>query len=139
MPAWGGDGPREWTPRGGGAHRQARRLPPPDGRQLAHGGDAGHDLRLQLGRRGDRGGSGKPGTGRLEFSDLLRTGFAGLQMLLERLPLGGWQGVQGVGTAQGVVVGHACTPRQSRRRISPSRILVLTVPSGTARTSATSR
>ena len=47
--------------------------------------------------------------------------------------------VRGVRAGQGVQVdGHASTPMQSRIRINPSRSRVLTVPSGTDSSSATS-
>ena len=44
----------------------------------------------------------------------------------------------GVTAEQVQVGGHAVTPRQSRRRMSPSRRRVFTVPSGTSSSSPTS-
>src|SRR5690349_11256444 len=68
---------------------------------------------------------------------------AAQQMALELFPVGFAERVQCVGAGQRVRVGpaepHESVPRQSRSRISPSRIRVLTVPTATPSSAATSR
>ena len=89
-----------------------------------------------------RGGGGvrEPQDGPPQPVDVLTASFAGGEVLLEGLALVRVDGVQGVGGDQGVSVRplHHTTPRQSRRRISPSRSRVFTVPRGTSSRCATS-
>ena len=74
-------------------------------------------------------------------ADLLRAGGATGQVLLELGPLGLGQRVEGVAAGQQVhfvtLGAHQVTSMQSRSRIRPSLIRVLTVPSATPSSSAT--
>jgi len=102
---------------------------------LAGGGGHRYYPLLQRGGRGERGGGGQPGGGLAQSGDFPRALGAPGQVALEPGPFGRGQGVHGEGPGQRVDVrvteSHSATPRQSRSRISASRILVLTVPAGT--------
>lgn len=104
-------------------------------------GDVPHDPGLEGGGRD--GGFGEAEARRRggQLADLLGAGLAVGRVPLEPAALVLVEGVQRVRTRQGVQVGrgHAVTPRQSRRRMRPSRSRVLTVPSGSVSSSATSR
>ena len=68
------------------------------------------------------------GRGDLELGDLLAAGSAVLQVRLEGCGLLRRQGIQSVGTGEGVDLRvHRSPPMQSRNRMRPSRIRVFTV------------
>lgn len=110
-------------------------------RGLPHGGDALQYPLPHDGACAHRGGQGQASGGGRELGDLLRTGVALGQVTFEGGALVAVQRVHRVGTCQSMRIGrgHAVTPKQSRSRMSPSRSRVLTVPSGSASASATSR
>src|SRR5580692_12832176 len=93
-------------------------------------------------RRRDRGGQTDPGRGFPQPPDLFGAGRALLQVLLEFVELITGQRVDGVDAGQQVEVvalnAHWDTSMQSRIRMRPSRIRVLTVPSGSPSSPATS-
>ena len=79
----------------------------------------------------------------MQVTHLVRAWLAALQMVLEALLLGVLEGVKRVGAGEDMQVVpeqvHQPTPMQSRILISPSRILVLIVPSATFSSPATCR
>ena len=87
-------------------------------------------------------GQAEPGRGFPQPPDLFGAGRALLQVLLEFVELVTGQRVDGVDAGQQVEVvaldAHWDTSMQSRIRIRPSRIRVLTVPSGSPSSPATS-
>ena len=110
------------------------------GPELPGVADRGQDLGAQPRRRHRPGAVGQPGRGLAQLVHLGPALVALAQVPFEGGPLEVVHGVQHVGADQGVNVGrHAVTPdaRQSRSRISPSRIRVLTVASGAPSSSAT--
>src|SRR6266567_1773138 len=100
-------------------------------------------IQLLLGPDGQPAGDqglGEVGGGLTEPTNLLSTGIASGQVPFEELAVVIGQRVEGIRPGEGVeILSHVSTPKQSRRRISPSRMRVLTVPSGTVSSSATSR
>ncbi len=97
--------------------------------------DAGQDVVAHAGRRHRPGVVGEPGGRLAQLVGLGPAGLALAQVTVERGPFEVVEGVEGIRADQGVDVrGHAVTStlRQSRRRIRPSRILVLTVARGTS-------
>jgi signal transduction histidine kinase len=112
-------------------------------RQLPDACRGGQDLCLQRRGRPPRRHRGQPRSGRTEISNLPPAGGAPVQVPLEACPVLAGQGVQRSGARQGVRLrpagSHRPTPRQSRNRIRPSRIRVLTVPAATPSSPATSR
>src|SRR5579859_3726076 len=104
------------------------------GRPLAGHGGGGHDPVLQAGGHGLGRGGAEHGGRLAQARDLPRAPLAASQVPLEPVPVRGGDGVHRVRPSQGVLVAllfHSATPRQSRSRISASRILVFTVPVGT--------
>src|SRR6185312_11348749 len=92
-----------------------------------------HHPRLECGRRADSGGGG-PGGGLAQAGDLPRAVLAPGQVTVEPGPVRRGDCVHRVRPGEGVNVArvpHDATPRQSRSRISASRIRVLIVPPGT--------
>lgn len=85
----------------------------------------------------------QPGRGLVQVAYIAHAPLAALQVALEALSLGVIKSVKRVGAAKSMRVLpqelHAPTPRQSRIRIKPSRILVLIVPSATLSNPATWR
>ena len=77
-------------------------------------------------------GHAQLGRGVGQAADLVVARLAAAQVMLEKVPFQPIAGIQGVETAQIVQVmpwpSHEPTPMQSRSRIRPSRIRVLTVP-----------
>ncbi len=70
----------------------------------------------------------------------MTAGLTAIQVVLEPVPLGVIDGVEGVRPGEFVPPElHQFTPMQSRIRIRPSRILVLIVPSATLSSLETSR
>jgi len=104
------------------------------GRPLpGRGGRRQHPL-LQAGRRRDRGRAGQPGGGLAQAGDLVRALPAAGQVALEPGPVRHGDRVHRVRARERMdlpVAVHCATPKQSRSRISASRILVLIVPGGT--------
>ena len=119
------------------------------GRAVATGGslpgpaDRGQHLGTQSRRRHRPGAVGQPADRLAQFVELGPAARAVRDVPVERGPLDVVDRVQRVRADQGVNVGgrHAVTstPRQSRSRIRPSRIRVLTVGSGVSSRSDTSR
>ena len=73
----------------------------------------------------------------------MTAGLTAIQVVLEPVPLGVIDGVEGVRAGEGMQFVpqelHQFTPMQSRMRMRPSRILVLIVPSATLSSLETSR
>jgi hypothetical protein len=114
--------------RGHGVRRQR-----PDGR------DVGEHSVAQSRRRVLRHGAADDGRGLTEPVDLGPARGARGEVPLERGPLDVVEGVDGVRADEGMDVAHVvATPIASRIRISPSRILVLAVPTGRSSMVATS-
>jgi len=114
------------------------------GRQLPRAPDRGHHALAhgwwRLGRRGQgQGGGDLPQAADLGCARLASAQVPGKPVLL-RLVI---ERIEHVRAGQRVQVGaeqlHQPTPRQSRSRMSPSRILVLIVPTAVPRSAATSR
>ena len=94
---------------------------------------------------------GQPRSRERETADILRAALARLEMTFELMAFKFGERVQGIRTTEGVqvveapfaalagtCVAHSDTPKQSRSRMSPSRIRVLIVPSGTPSVAPTS-
>ena len=117
--------------------------PAPAGGSLPGPADRGQHVGTQPRRRHRPGAVGQPADRLAQLVDLGPAGRAVREVPVERGPLDVVDRVQRVRADQSVDVGgrHAVTstPRQSRRRIRPSRIRVLTVGSGVSSRSATSR
>lgn len=114
------------------------------GRDLPGLPDCSHDPLAHGWRRLGRCGQPKGRSDFLPAADLGCTRLAPAEMpgkpvLLRRVI----DRVEHVGAGQGVQIWtrqpHQLTPRQSRRRMSPSRILVLIVPTAAPSNAATSR
>ena len=134
--------PRQPGQRSPGAPRA--RVGPDLGRQLASARGGGQYLGAQLGWRLSRGGEGHRGGYLTEPADLGGARRAAAQVPVEPVALGtALDRVERVRPGQGVQIlakqFHQLTPRQSRIRISPSRILVLIAPSVTFSSSDTCR
>ena len=113
-------------------------------RELPGPGGPRHDPLLQLGWRPGSDCQGEPRGRVLQSLYLIRARRAAGEMVLEPVALKAAEGVEGVHPGQCVHVlqpqqPQDSTPMQSRIRMSPSRIRVLTVPSATCRSPATSR
>ena len=128
--------------RPGAPERPARRRIPGERRQLAGPRDRAQRLLLQLGPWPHRGRGAQPGSRLTESLDLLDAGIAAREVPLEARPVGIRDRVKRIGARQGMQISlaapHHSTPRQSRSLISPSRMRVLTVPTGTPSSPATS-
>ena len=132
---------------------------PPPGRRAHHGrkgrrlvlkggGDSVPQL-IGRGRRRIAGGIAEQGRDLAVGGQLRPASRAGEEVVLDLLTLVGVEGVEGVRPEQllDLVVGHVCSPFRPSppvaswpcMRFSPLRILLLTVPSGSPRSVATSR
>src|SRR5215472_3536362 len=127
--------------------RTGRPPPPPNRPAADHGCElAGAERRpdrllFQLRSRRDHGGHAEPGCRLSHLAHVIATLRAAGEVPAKARPLLRRDRIHHVGAGQRVRLAIAChdTPRQSLSLISPSRILVLTVPDGTPSSSATSR
>ena len=130
----------EPTPAG---HRRRDPAPVPVRGQLGRGGRAGEHLLAHPRRRHGPGALGEAGRRLAVLGDLDGAGLALGEVTVERDALEVVHRVERVRAAEGVDVrarhGVTSTFRQSRRRIRPSRIRVLTVGRAASSSVATSR
>ena len=117
-----------------GHGRVSRRLP---GRHLAGAGHLGEHPLAQVGRRRRRARGAEAGGSGPQTVELVAPARVGAEGGLDPVTFVGRGGVEGVDSFDAIelVAVHLVTPRRSRRRMRPSRIRVLIVPSGVSSSS----